>query len=75
MNAYLHSPISQRRWGGQLEDYYLLHEFIDKIDRDRRRKKWIDRDRQDRQEDRQGGSTGRIDRDRRRKKRRYLQLK
>ena len=29
MNAIQHCRISQKRWGGQLEDYYAIHDFID----------------------------------------------
>ncbi len=29
MNAFQHARISAKRWGGELEDYYRLHEFID----------------------------------------------
>lgn len=29
MNAMQHCRISQKRWGGQLEDYYAIHDFID----------------------------------------------
>lgn len=29
MNAFQHARISAKRWGGEPEDYYELHEFID----------------------------------------------
>lgn len=29
MDAYFHSLISVRRWGGKVEDYYPIHELID----------------------------------------------
>ena len=29
MNAFQHARISAKRWGGEAEDYYELHEFID----------------------------------------------
>lgn len=29
MNAMQHCRISQKRWGGALEDYYPIHDFID----------------------------------------------
>ncbi len=29
MNAMQHCRISQKRWGGQLDDYYAIHDFID----------------------------------------------
>jgi len=29
MTPYKHAQISQKRWGGEVEDYLLIHEFID----------------------------------------------
>ncbi|MGK7933602.1 MAG: hypothetical protein AB4041_19520 [Microcystaceae cyanobacterium] len=29
MNSIMHCRISQKSWGGQLEDYYPIHDFID----------------------------------------------
>jgi hypothetical protein len=29
MNPEVHSQLSVKRWGGQVEDYYLLHSFMD----------------------------------------------
>ncbi len=29
MNAMQHCRVSQKRWGGQLHDYYAIHDFID----------------------------------------------
>jgi hypothetical protein len=29
MNAMQHCRVSQKRWGGQLQDYYAIHDFID----------------------------------------------
>lgn len=29
MNAMQHCRVSQKRWGGQLNDYYAIHDFID----------------------------------------------